>query len=60
MQRMSGAGPMMQQQIRTPANNGHLQGIVYQNLMQNAQAFNGASWQASVNNNDRLGRIMNL
>lgn len=60
MQRMAGAGQMMQQQIRKQPSQAQLQQLVYQNLVQNSQQFPNVSWQSGVSTSDRMGRVMNL
>lgn len=61
MQRMAGAGQMMQQPMRKPQpSQAQIQQLVYQNLVSHAQQFTAVSWQAGVNTGDRMGRVMNL
>ncbi|KAH6892552.1 hypothetical protein B0T10DRAFT_547278 [Thelonectria olida] len=43
-----------------PLSSNQLQQIVYQNLVQNTQAFPGFAWQANVPISDRLIQILNL
>ncbi|KAM4057118.1 hypothetical protein HRG_003965 [Hirsutella rhossiliensis] len=60
MQHMAGVGQMMPQQMRKPANANQLQQLVYQTLLQHAQAPNALAWQANVSLNDRMGKTMDL
>ncbi|KAG5925343.1 hypothetical protein E4U42_004397 [Claviceps africana] len=61
MQQMAGPGQMVSQQLRRNQAPLHIQQIVYENLVANSQnPPNSLTWQASVNYNDRMGKIMDL